>query len=454
MGSRDPVAGKGPIYAETAEQSVLGALLLDNEALDQVSDLLCADDFYVSENGAIFRAIQHLLAAGKQADSVTVGQHLIDTSARVETPLRYLNELVVVTPSAANVRYYAEIVRDRAVLRRLVRIATKITESAHHPDGKPAHAIVDEAQAAVMAVSDVQQRASDGFLPLNGFLGEVIGHVGEMYEREDKSEVIGLPTGFKDLDELTAGLMPGDFVVVAARPSMGKTSLAMNIAEHVAADVHEPVAVVSMEMAGFQLAMRMLSGTARINQHRLRVGRVYDSEWDRITHAVGRLENAPLYIQQQSAVTPSQLCTAVRRLKRQSGGKLSLLVVDYLQLMQVERPTQNRAADLSEISRALKKLAVSEGIPVIALAQVNRGVEQRPNKRPVMSDIKDCGGIEQDADHIWFIYRDEVYNPDSQDKGTAELIVAKQRNGALTTIRLAFRGDATRFEDFVGGPQG
>ncbi|AIU28368.1 replicative DNA helicase [Pandoraea pnomenusa] len=455
MGTRDPVAAKRPIFAQEAEQSVIGALLLDNEAYDRICDTISANDFYISEHAAIYRAIEALLSIGKHADVITVFQRLQDTGVKIERPLAYLNELASNTPSAANIVRYAEIVRDRAMLRGLARSASKALEMAYKTGGREAADVIDQAQAELLSLTDDAQRANEGFRPITPYLAEVVQHVDDMYHREDKSGIVGLATGFTALDELTSGLMDTDFIVIGARPAMGKTALSMNIAEYVATSIGRAVAVASMEMGGFALAMRLLASASKLSQNRLRAGRMRDEDWPRLTHGAMHLNDIPIYVKQESTVTPTSLRAAVRKLKRMVGEKqLGLIIVDYLQLMDIESPTANRAADLAQVSRALKKLAMDERVPVIALAQVNREVEKRTNKRPVMSDIKDCGAIEQDADQIWFLYRDEVYNPDSMDKGSAELIVEKQRNGARATIRLAWRGDVTRFEDFSSGPQG
>jgi replicative DNA helicase len=455
MGTRDPVAAKRPIFAQEAEQSVIGALLLDNEAYDRVCDTISSNDFYISEHAAIYRAIEALLSIGKHADVITVFQRLQDTGVKIERPLAYLNDLASNTPSAANIVRYAEIVRDRAMLRGLARAASKALDMAYKTEGREAADVIDQAQAELLSLTDNAQRANDGFQPITPYLAEVVQHVDDMYHREDKSGIVGLATGFTALDELTSGLMDTDFVVIGARPAMGKTALSMNIAEYVAATLGRAVAVASMEMGGFALAMRLLASASKLSQNRLRAGRMRDEDWPRLTHGAMHLNDIPIYVKQESTVTPTSLRAAVRKLKRVVGEKqLGLIVVDYLQLMDIESPTANRAADLAQVSRALKKLAMDERVPVIALAQVNREVEKRANKRPVMSDIKDCGAIEQDADQIWFLYRDEVYNPDSMDKGSAELIVEKQRNGARATIRLAWRGDVTRFEDFSSEPRG
>ena len=364
--------------------------------------------------------------------------------------LAYLGELAVNTPSASNIRRYAEIVRERAILRQLVTAGDEIAGSAFNPLGRDPKQLLDEAEAKVFAIAESGFRHQSGFQHINPLLTQVVERIQELHDRDNPSDITGVPTGYHDLDGRTSGLQPGDLLIVAGRPSMGKTSFALNIGEHVAIEVGLPVAVFSMEMGGTQLAMRMLSSVGRLDAHRVRTGRLNDDEWSRLSYALGKMHEAPLYIDETPALNPIDLRARARRLHRQCG-KLGLIIIDYLQLMSSanQGSSENRATEISEISRSLKGLAKELGVPVIALSQLNRSLEQRPNKRPVMSDLRESGAIEQDADVIMFIYRDEVYNPDTPDKGTAEIIIGKQRNGPIGTVRLTFMGEYTRFENFA-----
>jgi replicative DNA helicase len=436
-----------------AEQSLIGGLLLDNGAWDRIADLATEADFYRDDHRRIFRHISKLVELGKPADVVTVFESL-EKSGEAEQAggLAYLGEIANNTPSAANIRRYAEIVQERAILRKLVSVGDEIASSALTPLGKDAKTLLDEAESRVFEIAEAGARHGSGFVPIQPILGEVVDRIQELYDRDSPASVTGVPTGFVDLDEKTSGLQPTDMLIIAGRPGMGKTSFALNIAEHVAVECHLPVAIFSMEMPGTQLAMRFISSVGRLDQHRLRTGKLNDDEWQRLTFALGKLHEAPIHIDETPGINPIDLRARARRLARQYGGKLGLIVIDYLQLMNSVRDSENRAAELSEISRSVKSLAKELKVPILALSQLNRGLEQRPNKRPVMSDLRESGAIEQDADIIMFIYRDEIYNPDSQDKGTAELIIGKHRNGPTGTLRLTFLGEYTRFENFVGAP--
>lgn len=442
-----------PPHSMEAEQSVLGGLLLDNASFDKIADLLGEEDFYRDEHTRIFRQIRRLLERGKPADVVTVAESLDHAGEAGDTGgLAYLGELAANTPSAANIRRYAEIVRDRAILRKLVTAGDEIAGNALTPLGRDPKQLLDEAEAKVFAIAESGFRSQTGFQHINPLLTQVVERIQELHDRDNPSDITGVPTGYHDLDGRTSGLQPGDLIIVAGRPSMGKTSFALNMGEHVAIEVGLPVAVFSMEMGGSQLAMRMLSSVGKIDAHRVRTGRLNDDEWSRLSFALGKMHEAPLYIDEQPALNPIDLRARARRLARQCG-KLGLIIIDYLQLMTAANPSggENRASEISEISRSLKGLAKELNVPVIALSQLNRSLEQRPNKRPVMSDLRESGAIEQDADIIMFIYRDQVYNPDSPDKGTAEIIIAKQRNGPIGTVRLAFVGEYTRFENLAHG---
>ena len=442
---------KLPPHSIEAEQSVLGGLLLENDALDRIADVLNADDFYRHDHRLIFQHISRLIEQSKPADIVTVAESLESTAELSGVGgIAYLGALAQNTPSAANIRRYAEIVRERAVMRKLVEVGSGIAESAFSPQGKDVAQLLDEAEARIFEIAEGGKRSTQGFVDIKVLLPQVADRIDALFQRENPSDVTGIPTGFSDLDSMTSGLQPGDLVIVAGRPSMGKTAFSLNIAENVALDTGLPVAVFSMEMGATQLAMRMIGSVGRLDQHKMRTGRLEDEDWVRLTTALGKLNDAPLFIDESAGLNALEVRARARRLHRQCG-KLGLIVIDYLQLMSATRSGENRATEISEISRALKSLAKELDVPVVALSQLNRGLEQRPNKRPVMSDLRESGAIEQDADVILFIYRDQVYNPDSPDKGTAEIIIGKQRNGPIGTVRLTFLGEHTRFESFAGG---
>jgi replicative DNA helicase len=440
-----------PPHSIEAEQSVLGGLLLDNAAWDRIADIVSEDDFYRYDHRIIFQHIVKLVSATRPADVITVYEAL-STSGRAEEVggLTYLNALAQNTPSAANIRRYAEIVRDRGVLRKLITVSDEISTQAFSPQGKEVKQILDEAESKIFAIAEEGARGAQGFQAIQPLLTQVVERIDELYNRDNQNDITGVPTGFIDLDRMTSGLQAGDLVIVAGRPSMGKTAFSLNIGENVAIDSGLPVAVFSMEMGGAQLAMRMLGSVGRLDQSRLRVGKLNDEDWPRLTHAIQKMNDAQLYIDETPALSPIELRARARRLSRQCG-KLGLIIVDYLQLMAGNSQGENRATEISEISRNLKGLAKELQCPVIALSQLNRSLEQRPNKRPVMSDLRESGAIEQDADVILFIYRDQVYNPDSPDKGTAEIIIGKQRNGPIGTVRLTFLGEYTKFDNYTGG---
>jgi replicative DNA helicase len=438
-----------PPHSLEAEQSVLGGLLLDNSAWDRIADLTGADDFYRFDHRLIYAAIAKLVERSRPADVVTVHEQLQNEGKAEECGgLQYLNALAQETPSAANIRRYAEIVRDRAILRQLITVSDEIATQSLNPQGKETRTILDEAESKIFNISEAGSRGQTGFQDIQSLLGQVLTRVDELYHRDNTSDVTGVPTGFIDLDRMTSGLQSGDLVIVAGRPSMGKTAFSLNMAENVAIDQGLPVAVFSMEMGGTQLAMRMLCSVGRIDQQRVRTGRLIEEDWTRLTAAMQKMQEAQIFIDETPALNSLEVRARTRRLARQYG-KLGLVVIDYLQLMSSASSGENRATEISEISRSLKGLAKELGCPVVALSQLNRSLEQRPNKRPVMSDLRESGAIEQDADVILFIYRDEVYNPDSQDKGTAEIIIGKQRNGPIGTVRLTFVGPLTKFENYT-----
>ena len=440
-----------PPHSIEAEQSVLGGLLLDNAAWDKISDHLRGDDFYRHDHQLIYQHIARLIDQGRPADVITVYDALKSSAKADEVGgLVYLNALAQNTPSAANIRRYAEIVRGRAVMRRLVSVSDEIAESAFSPNGRETDQILDEAESKIFAIAEEGQRGSQGFVELQPLLAKVVERIDELYHRDNPSDITGVPTGFADLDGKTSGLQPGDLIIVAGRPSMGKTAFSLNIGEHVAIDQGLPVAVFSMEMGGSQLAMRMLGSVGRLDQHKVRTGQLGDDDWPRLTHAIAKMQDAQLFIDETPALNSLELRSRARRLSKQCG-KLGLIIIDYIQLMAASSNGENRATEISEISRSLKALAKELQCPVIALSQLNRSLEQRPDKRPIMSDLRESGAIEQDADVILFIYRDEVYNPDSQDKGTAEIIISKQRNGPIGRVRLAFHGQFTKFENLAHG---
>ena len=439
-----------PPHSIEAEQSVLGGLLLDNAAWDRIADFINEGDFYRYDHRIIFQCVVKLINASKPADVITVFDALTAINKADDAGgLTYLNALAQNTPSAANIRRYAEIVRDRGVLRKLITVSDEIAGQAFNPQGKEVKQMLDEAESKIFAIAEEGSRGAQGFNAIQPLLTQVVERIDELYNRDHTSDITGVPTGFTDLDKMTSGLQPGDLIIVAGRPSMGKTAFSINIAETVAIESGLPVAVFSMEMGGTQLAMRMLGSVGRLDQHRLRTGRLIDEDWPRLTHAIQKMNDAQLYIDETPALSSIELRARSRRLARQCG-KLGLIVIDYLQLMSGNTQGENRATEISEISRSLKSLAKELQCPVIALSQLNRSLEQRPNKRPVMSDLRESGAIEQDADVILFIYRDQVYNPDSPDKGTAEIIIGKQRNGPIGSVRLTFLGEFTKFDNYTG----
>ncbi len=437
---------KVPPHSVQAEQSLLGGLLLDNRAWDQIADILSGPDFYRREHRLVFSAIDALIERGDPCDVITLSEWLESNDQLDDVGgLAYLGTLAKDTPSAANIRAYANIVRDNSVLRQLADVGTEIANSAYYTEGRDTPSLLDNAEKLVFRITDQGVTRGSGFHDIKDLLARAVDRIDTLFHQDNP--LTGVSTGFTDVDEMTAGLQASDLVIVAGRPSMGKTSFAMNIAEHAAIKDNVPVAVFSMEMPGEQLAMRLMSSLGRIDQTRVRTGKLDDDDWPRLTSAVSILSKAPLFIDDTPALSPTELRARARRLKREHN--LGLIVIDYLQLMQVPGSNENRTGEISEISRSLKALAKELEVPVIALSQLNRSLEQRPNKRPVMSDLRESGAIEQDADVIMFIYRDEVYDEDSPDKGTAEIIISKQRNGPIGMRRLTFLGQHTRFENFT-----
>lgn len=448
----DTLALRVPPHSTEAEAAILGGLLLDNSAWDKIGDLVRVADFYRADHRLIFESISRLVDAGRPADVVTVFEALQGIGRADDAGgLAYLNTLAQETPSAANIRRYAEIVRDRSILRQLVSVSDDIATTALNPSGRETRQILDEAESRIFQIGEQGSRASVGFQDFQHVLARVVERVDDLYRNPNPSDVTGVPSGFIDLDQKTAGMHAGDLLIVAGRPSMGKTSLALNVAEHVA--IHEglPVAVFSMEMGAEQLAMRILCSVGRLDAQRIRTGKLSEDDWSRLTLAMNRMKEAQIHIDETPGLNPLELRSRARRLSRHYS-KLGLIVVDYLQLMSASSSGENRTTEISEITRSLKGLAKELGCPVLALSQLNRTVEQRTDKRPVMSDLRESGAIEQDADVILFIYRDEVYRPDTPDKGIAEIIIAKQRNGPIGTVRLTFLGQHTKFENFAGIP--
>jgi len=445
-----------PPHSVEAEQSVLGGLLLDNGAWDRSGDLITDADFYRFEHRLIYTAIAQLINATKPADVITVFEQLQSLGKAEDCGgLVYLNALAQSVPSAANIRRYAEIVRERSVLRKLVAASDEIATSAFNPQGRPVAQILDEAEGKIFRIGEEGSRSRQGFVSMDALVVQLIDRVNELHEN-GAEEVTGVRSGFYDLDRLTAGLQPGDLIVLAARPSMGKTALALNIAEHVAVKEGLPVVVFSMEMGASQLALRMVGSLGRIDQQHLRTGALRDDEWGRLSEAVEKLGKVSLFIDESGSLSPTDLRARARRQARQCG-QLGLIVVDYLQLMTGSSGTseENRATVIGEISRALKSLAKELKCPVIALSQLNRSVESRTDKRPMMSDLRESGAIEQDADVIMFIYRDDYYTKDaSKEPGIAEIIIAKQRNGPTDTFKLTFLKPLTKFDNLAPGSAG
>jgi replicative DNA helicase len=438
---------KLPPHSIEAEQSVLGGLILHNGVWEEVGDLLEAEDFYRKDHRLIFSAMAKLIESDRPADALTVADQLTKEGSLDDAGGQaYLARLAHDTPSTVNVRAWADLVREASVLRRLIGVSRQIADSSFEPEGRDVSAVLEEAECSILEIGESNLRRGKGFQAVRSLLSGTIDRIQDLFESD--GDVTGVSTGFTKLDEMTAGLQPGELVIIAGRPSMGKTSLAMNIAEHAAIKNRLPTAIFSMEMNSQQLVFRMISSLGRVNQAQLRTGNFGDEAWPRIRSAMGLLQDAPLYIDDTGGLSPSEIRARARRLKREAGG-LGLIVVDYLQLMAISGNTENRATEISEISRNLKALAKELEVPVIALSQLNRSVEQRHDKKPVMSDLRESGAIEQDADLICFIYRDEVYNAESPRKGIADIIIAKQRNGPTGDVPLTFLGEFTKFENFV-----
>lgn len=437
-----------PPHSMEAEQSVLGGLMLENPAWDRIADVVSGEDFYRHEHRLIFRSIAKLINESCPADVITVQEDL-QRNEELEAAggFEYLISLAQNTPSAANIRRYAEIVRERSIMRQLAEVGTEIARSAYNPQGRDTGQLLDEAENKVFQIAESTTKSKQGFLEMPALLKEVVERIDMLYSRDNPDEVTGVSTGFIDLDKKTSGLQQGDLIIVAGRPSMGKTAFSINIAEHVAIEGKLPVAVFSMEMGGAQLVMRMLGSVGRLDQSILKTGRLADEHWGRLNEAVVKLSDAPMYIDETPGLTALELRARARRLARQFNGKLGLIVIDYLQLMSGSGRSDNRASELGEISRSLKALAKELQVPIIALSQLSRTVESRTDKRPMMSDLRESGAIEQDADLIMFMYRDEYYNQESKMKGLAECIIGKHRNGPVGKVFLTWMGQFTKFDN-------
>jgi len=438
---------KLPPHSIEAEQSLIGGLLLDNSAWDRIADIVGPTDFYRDDHRRIFLHIRKLVETGRPADVVTVFESIENANEADQTGgLAYLGEIANATPSAANIRRYAEIVHERAVLRKLVTVGDEIAGAALNPAGRDVKQLLDMAEQKVFEIAESGSRSTQGFQAITPLLGDVVERIEVLYNRENPSDITGLATGFHDLDKMTSGLQAGDMIVVAGRPSMGKTAFALNIAEHVGMELRQPVAIFSLEMSGPQLAMRFLSSAGRLDQKKIRTGQLNDEDWEKMSMALGKLHEAPIHIDETGAINASDLRARARRLYRQCG-HLGLIVIDYIQLMTSTKDNENRATEISEISRSIKALAKELHVPVIALSQLSRKVEERNDKRPLMSDLRESGAIEQDADIILMMYREEYYKPDTTEKGVAEVILGKHRNGPTGTVKLTFLGEYTRFEN-------
>ena len=437
---------KIPPNSLEAEQSILGGLMLDNTAWDKIADIIVKSDFYRKDHRIIFDGISNLIEASEACDVVTLSEYL-ENKGELETAggLEYIASLANETPGAANAISYAKILRERSVLRSLISAGNQISGNAYLNDGREASELVDEAERLVFDIAEKGARGRAGFEHLKDVLPDTIDRI-ELLSKSE-GDITGVATGYKEFDKLTAGLQSGDLVIIAGRPSMGKTTLAVNIAENAAIGSKVPTAIFSMEMPKEQLAFRMISSLGRVDQSHLRTGKFPDEDWSRINTAVQLMSDAPIYIDDTPALSPTEIRARARRLKRESG--LGLIVLDYIQLMQVHGTTENRATEISEISRSLKALAKELSVPIIALSQLNRSVESRTDKKPIMSDLRESGAIEQDADLILFIYRDEVYNQDTPRKGVADISIAKQRNGPIGDFPLTFVGRYTKFENWV-----
>ncbi len=441
---------KVPPHSIEAEQSVLGGLMLDNQAFDRVAELVVSQDFYTRTHKLIFEAMEKLVEQSQPIDLITISESLEKNNQLSSVGgFAYLAEIAKNTPSAANIDAYAAIVRERAVVREMITVANEIAEAGFNPEGRDSHELLDLAESKVFKIAEQRSKSTEGPQSIHSILEKTVDKIEELYQ-SPQDGVTGVSSGYNDLDQMTAGLQPSDLIIVAARPSMGKTTFAMNLAEHAAMTQDKPVLIYSLEMPSEQIMMRMLASLGRINQTKVRTGQLDDEDWARLSSTMGLLmEKGKMYIDDASGLTPTDVRSRARRIARDHGG-ISMIMVDYLQLMRVPSLSDNRTLEIAEISRSLKALAKELQCPVIALSQLNRTLEQRADKRPVNSDLRESGSIEQDADLIMFIYRDEVYNEDSPDKGVAEIIIGKQRNGPIGKVRLTFQGQFSRFDNYAG----
>ncbi|KII77389.1 replicative DNA helicase [Vibrio renipiscarius] len=441
---------KVPPHSLEAEQSVIGGLLLDNERWDTVAERVMASDFYSRPHRLVFEAVKRILEDSKPLDLITLSEHLEQHEQLEDVGgFAYLADLVKNTPSAANINAYADIVAERALVRNLISVANEIADSGYDPQGRSSDDLLDLAESKVFAIAESRTTENEGPQSVDNILEKTLERI-ELLYKSPQDGVTGVNTGFHDLNKKTAGLQGSDLIIVAARPSMGKTTFAMNLCENAAMDQDKPVLIFSLEMPAEQLMMRMLASLSRVDQTKIRTGQLDDEDWARISSTMGILmQKKNMYIDDSSGLTPTELRSRARRIARDAGG-LSMIMVDYLQLMRVPGMQDNRTLEISEISRSLKALAKELNVPVVALSQLNRSLEQRADKRPINSDLRESGAIEQDADLIMFIYRDEVYNPDSSMKGTAEIILGKQRNGPIGSVRLTFQGQYSRFDNYAG----
>ncbi|WP_434144237.1 replicative DNA helicase [Photobacterium leiognathi] len=441
---------KMPPHSQEAEQSVLGGLMLDNEKWDMVAEKVVANDFYSRPHRIIFQATAALLEAGQPLDLITLSEHLEQSSTLDDVGgFAYLAELAKNTPSAANILAYADIVRERALIRDMIGVANEIADAGYDPQGRTSEDLLDMAESKVFAIAEQRTNDKEGPQNVDTILEKTLERIEILYQ-SPQDGVTGVSTGFTDLNKKTAGLQGSDLIIVAARPSMGKTTFAMNLCENAAMEQEKPVLIFSLEMPAEQIMMRMLASLSRVDQTKIRTGQLDDEDWARISSTMGILmEKKNMYIDDSSGLTPTEVRSRARRIARDNGG-LSLIMIDYLQLMRVPGLQDNRTLEIAEISRSLKALAKELNVPVVALSQLNRSLEQRADKRPVNSDLRESGAIEQDADLIMFIYRDEVYHEDSALKGIAEIILGKQRNGPIGTVRLTFQGQFSRFDNYAG----
>ena len=441
---------KVPPHSIEAEQSVLGGLMLDNQAFDRVAELVVSQDFYTRTHKLIFEAMTALAEIGDPIDLITISESLEKNNQLSGIGgFAYLAEIAKNTPSAANIDAYASIVRERAVVREMIGVANEIAEAGFNPEGRTSHDLLDFAESKVFKIAEQRTKSSEGPQSIHNILEKTVDKIEELYQ-SPQDGVTGVSTGYADLDKMTTGLQPSDLIIVAARPSMGKTTFAMNLAEHAAMTQDKPVLIYSLEMPSEQIMMRMLASLGRINQTKVRTGQLDDDDWARLSSTMGLLmEKGKMDVDDASGLTPTDVRSRARRIARDHGG-ISMIMVDYLQLMRVPSLSDNRTLEIAEISRSLKALAKELQCPVVALSQLNRTLEQRADKRPINSDLRESGSIEQDADLIMFIYRDEVYNEDSTEKGIAEIIIGKQRNGPIGKVRLTFQGQFSRFDNYAG----